>query len=141
MNPEVKFKRLFDKAQNINEEYKSFIYSISSAERCYVAPGERKKIKTFLEINIPSGFFGLIQPRKDEYLRIGLNVFPEVLYPEDKKELQLVVTNVNIPKSPFFMSDKERFLGDKSKIDIYIGDKICNFIILPITEFNVKEVL
>lgn len=141
MNPELNFKKLFDKAQNINEEYKSSIYSISSAERCYVAPGERKKIKTFLEICVPSGFYGLIQPRKDEYLRLGLNVFPELLHPEDKKELQLLVTNVNIPKSPFFMSDKERFLGDKSKIDIYMGDKIANFILVPIVNFGVKEVV
>lgn len=141
MNPEVKFKKIYDKAKNPTEEYKTSIYSIASAERCYILPGERKLIKTFLEIHIPEDYIGLIVARKDQYIKLGLYPFPEILLPSDKKELQLVITNVNIPKGPIMMSDHERFFGEKTKIDIYLGDKIANFILIPSVEFLTKEII
>lgn len=141
MNPEVKFKRLFDKAKNPTDEYNQTIYSISSAERCYVFPGERKTIKTFLEISIPENYMGLVCPRKESYIKNGLHPFSEIILPSDKKELQLVVTNVNIPKGPIMMSDHERFFGEKTKIDIYLGDKIANLILIPMIKYDIKEIL
>ena len=136
MSQIVKFNSLHSKGVKPVEEYKNSIYSISSGERCYVMPGERKPIKTFLEVQIPEGYFGIILPRKDNYIRNGLYPFQEIILPQDKKELLLMVTNVNIPKSPFMMSDNERFLGERSKIDIYIGDKIANMILSPIIKFS-----
>jgi len=141
MNPEVKFKRLFDKSKNPFNEYDESIYSIASAERCYIFPGERKSIKTFLEIHIPEGYLGLIVPRKDSYMKFGLHPFQEIILPTDRKELQLIVTNVNIPKGPIMMTDHERFFGEKTKIDIYIGDKIANLILIPITKFSMREIV
>jgi len=140
MTPEIKFKRLYDKAKKLTEEHDEFIYSISSAERCYVPPGERKLIKTFLEIDIPEGYFGLVQSKKDLYIKNGLYVFSEILLPSDKKELQLAVMNVNIPKGPIMMSDHERFFGEKTKIDIYIGDIIALLLIFPITKYSIKDI-
>lgn len=140
MNPQVEYKRLYDKAKNLTEEYKNSVYAISSSERCYVFPGERKLIKTFLEISIPENYFGIILSRKDSYIKNGLYVFQELILPNTRKELQLAVMNVNIPKGPIMMSDNERFFGEKTKIDIYIGDRIANMILIPITEYSVKDV-
>ena len=136
MNQEIKFKSLHDKGKKPSQEYEDALYSISSGERCYLFPGERKAIKTFIEIEIPKGHFGIILPRKESYIRNGLYAFQELILPQDKKELLLMVTNVNIPKSPFMMTDNERFLGERSKIDIYVGDKIANIILIPITSFT-----
>ena len=141
MNPEVNFKRLYDKSKYPFDEYDQKIYSIASAERCYIIPGERKLIKTFLEIHIPEGYAGLITARKDQYIKLGLYPFPEVLLPTERKELQLAVMNVNIPKGPIMMTDHERFFGEKSKIDVYIGDKIANMILLPLTSYAIKEIM
>lgn len=141
MNPEVKFKRLFDKSRNPFNEYEEALYSIASAERCYIYPGERKLLKIFLEIHIPEGYFGLVTARKDQYVKSGLYPFPEIILPTDKKELHLAITNVNIPKGPIMMTDHERFFGEKTKIDIYIGDKIANLILIPMTRFTIKEIL
>lgn len=140
MNPQVKFKRLFDKSKNPAEEYDKAVYSIASAERCYIYPNERKLIKTFLEIHIPEGYLGLITARKDAYLKMGLYPFPEILYPSDKKEVQLIVSNVNAPKGPIMMSDHERFFGEKTKIDIYIGDRIANLILVPKINYDIMEI-
>lgn len=139
MSQIVKFNSLHSKGVKPVEEYKNFIYSISSGERCYVLPGERKPIKTFIEVEIPEGYFGIILPRRENYIRNGLYPFQEIILPQDKKELLLMVTNVNIPKSPFMMSDNERFLGERSKIDIYIGDKIANMILSPIIKFSFED--
>ena len=139
MSQIVKFNSLHSKGMKPVEEYKNSIYSISSGERCYVMPGERKPIKTFIEVQIPEGYFGIILPRRDNYIRNGLYPFQEIILPQDKKELLLMVTNVNIPKSPFMMSDNERFLGERSKIDIYIGDKIANMILSPMIKFSFED--
>ena len=138
MNQEVKFKSLHSKGKKPTDEYKNTIYSISSGERCYIYPGERKFIKTFIEVEIPEGYLGMIVPRKESYSRNGLYAFQEIIIPQEKKELLLMVTNVNIPKSPFMMTDNERFLGERAKIDIYIGDKIANIILCPIHTFTFK---
>jgi dUTPase len=139
MSQIVKFNSLHSKGVKPVEEYKNSIYSIFSGERCYVMPGERKPIKTFIEVQIPEGYFGIILPRRDNYIRNGLYPFQEIILPQDKKELLLMVTNVNIPKSPFMMSDNERFLGERSKIDIYIGDKIANMILSPMIKFSFED--
>ena len=139
MSQIVKFNSLHSKGMKPVEEYKNSIYSISSGERCYVMPVERKPIKTFIEVQIPEGYFGIILPRRDNYIRNGLYPFQEIILPQDKKELLLMVTNVNIPKSPFMMSDNERFLGERSKIDIYIGDKIANMILSPMIKFSFED--
>jgi dUTPase len=138
MSQEVKFKSVHNKGKKPTSEYKNALYSISSGERCYIHPGERKFIQTFIEIEIPEGYFGLIVPRKESFNRSGLYAFQEIIIPQEKKELLLMVTNVNIPKSPFMMTDNERFLGERSKIDIYIGDKIANMILSPIHSFTFK---
>jgi len=132
---QIKFKSLHNKGKKPTNEYKSAIYSISSGERCYIYPGERKIIKTFIELEIPEGYFGMILPRKENYIRNGLYAFQEIIYPQDKKELLLMVTNVNIPKSPYMMTDNERFLGERSKIDVYIGDKVANLMLVPIYKY------
>ena len=136
MNPKIAFTSLHSKGMKPTNEYKNAVYSISSGERCYVLPGERKFIKTFIEVEIPEGYFGIIYPRKENYIRNGLYPFQEIIFPQEKKELLLMVTNVNIPKGPLMMTDNERFLGERSKIDIYIGDKIANIILSPITSFS-----
>jgi len=138
MSQEVKFKSIHNKGKKPTSEYKNALYSISSGERCYIYPGERKFIKTFIEVEVPEGYFGLIVPRKENYNRNGLYAFQEIIMPQEKKELLLMVTNVNIPKSPFMMTDSERFLGERAKIDIYIGDKIANIILSPIHSFTFK---
>lgn len=135
-----KYKRLYDKAKTPTQEAE-FIYAISSAERCFVSPGERRVIKTFLEIEIQSEYFGLLLPRRELYIKQGLNSLPEIILPNEKKELQLVVTNVNIPKAPYMMSDQERVFGEKSRAEVYIGDKIANIILLPITNVSAQEYL
>lgn len=136
----IKYSSLYSKGKVPSNEFGESIYSISSAERCYIYPGERKPIKTFIEIEIPENFFGLIIPRKESYIRYGISAFQDVLFPNDKKELQVIVTNVNIPKTPFNMSDNERFFGEKSKVDIYIGDKIANLILIPITAISFENI-
>lgn len=140
MNPQVEYKRLYDKAKSLTEEYNNSLYAISSAERCYISPGERKFIKTFLEISIPEGYFGLILSRKDAYIKNGLYAFQELILPSTKKELQLAVMNVSIPKGPIMMSDNERFFGEKTKIDIYIGDRIANMILIPMIQYSIKDI-
>jgi len=136
MNPLIKFKSLYDKGKKPTNEFKNSIYSISSGERCCISPGERKLIRTFIEIEIPEGYIGLILPRKENYIRNGLYAFQDIILPQEKKELLIMVTNGNMPKSPYMMTDNERFLGERTRIDIYIGDKIANIIINPIVLFD-----
>lgn len=139
MNQEVKYKKLYDKGKVISQEFGSSVYSLCSSEKCFIAPGERILLKTSLEIEIPENHFGLIFSKKELYIKMGLYVFQELILPK-KKELHLAVMNVNIPKSVFMMSDKERFLGERSKIDIRAGDRIADMIIMPIVDFVVKDV-
>ena len=61
-----------------------------------------------------------------------MHVFQDIILPKEKKELLIMVTNGNIPKSPYMMSDNERFLGERTRIDVYVGDKIANMILSPI---------
>ena len=82
----------------------------------------------------------MVQSKKDLYIKNGLYVFSEILLPSDKKELQLAVMNVNIPKGPIMMSDHERFFGEKTKIDIYIGDRIALLLVFPITKYLIKDI-
>jgi dUTPase len=132
MNPIIKFKSLHNKGKKPTNEFNNAIYSISSGERCCISPGERRLIKTFIEIEIPEGYVGIILPRKENYIRNGLHVFQDIILPKEKKELLIMVTNGNIPKSPYMMSDNERFLGERTRIDVYVGDKIANMILSPI---------
>lgn len=139
MKPSLLYKKTIDKNQSISQEIEN-VFSLVSAERISIFPGERKKIKTFIEIKIPEGFYGHIFPINEKIHKQGLYVFPDFIQPNIYKEIEILTWNINIPKSPLFMSDKERFLGDKNKIDVFIGDKIAFFSMIPITHFQIEEV-
>lgn len=139
MNNKVLYKKIVDKNQILSEEIEDSVYSLCSAERVSIFPGERKSIKTFLEIKIPSGYYGYIFPIKEKIIKQGFYIFPEFLDTNKFQEIVLLSWNMNIPKSPLFMNDKERFFGDKNKLDIFIGDKIAYLSIVPTITFKVEE--
>jgi len=135
---EIKYKILHSKGRLPTEEVDSTLYSLHSGERCVILPNERKIINCFLELEIPQGFLGYIFTSKDLYLKNGITICNEIIFP-GKKELQLILTNANMAKAKIMMSDYEKIVGEKGKIDIYIGDKIANFILIPQTKYSFIE--
>lgn len=125
----IRYKILYNKGRAPTEEVDKTLYSIHSAERCLVLPNERKIINCFLELDIPEGFLGYVFTNKELYFRNGITICNEIVFP-GKKELQLILTNANMAKAKIMMSDYEKIIGEKGKIDIYIGDKIANFILI-----------
>lgn len=130
----VNYQKTLDKAKNLSVDSESII-EIYSAERATILPGERIFLKTFLNIQISKDFIGLILPLKELYIRYGIDIYNDIII-EERKDLQLILTNVNIPKGIFMISDKERFFGERSKYNIFIGDKIAKMIILPKTKIE-----
>lgn len=141
MNPVIQYKKNIDKNQILSEEISNTVYGISSSERVTILPGERKNVRTFLEFKIPSGYYGYIFPIKEKISKQGLYTIPDFINSDKFMELNLLVWNINVPKSPLMMNDKERFLGDKNRIDIFIGDKIAYFSLVPAFNFEIKEII
>jgi len=137
MIPQLKVNYLFNKGKKPFNENKGQLYTIHSGEKLSLRPGERKLVKTFLEIEAPEGYYCQVVSIKDLYVKNGLYIYPEVILPSKKIELQLTAVNINIPKSPYMMTDNERFLGEKSKIDIYAGDRIANILLVKSIIFDV----
>jgi len=139
MNPEVIYQKTIDKNQDILPELEDSVFSLTSAERLSIYPGERKKIRTFIQIKIPKGFYGYIFPIKEKVLKQGFYVLPDFIESGSFKDLEVLIWNINSPKSPLLMSDKERFIGDKNKLEISIGEKIAYFSLVPSTNFQIKK--
>lgn len=135
MNPaQVNYTKILDKAKNLQLNSEGLI-EIHSAERMSILPGERHFLRTFLNIKISEDFIGLILPKKDLYIKYGINVLNDIIVGE-RNDLQLIITNINIPKGILMISDKERFFGEKTKHNIFIGDKIADLLILPKSNIN-----
>jgi dUTPase len=130
------YKKIFTRAKDPSDADSQFIYDLSSAERTTISAGERKNIKTSLSVQIPEGYFGMILSKKDLYFKSGVTVFPEILTHGQFKEVSIIMTNINNPKEFFMRTDKERFFGERTKLDIFIGDKIAQIVVLPITKIN-----
>lgn len=141
MIPTILYKKNIDKNQIFSEEISNSVYSVCSSERTSIAPGQRKNIRTFLELKIPKGYYGYVFPIKEKIIKHGLYTFPEFIDSEKFFELNLFVWNINTPTSPLFMNDKERFFGDKNKIDIFIGDKLAYLSLVPAFNFEIKELI
>jgi len=134
MSPILQYKKILDKAKNpqLNQDGLIDLYS---AERVAIYPGERIFIRTFLDIHISDQYFGILLSNKDLYYRYGIQVYNDIISGE-KNDLQLLLTNVNIPKGILMSSDKEKLFGERTKYDIFIGDKIGHMLILPKVNFN-----
>jgi len=135
------YKKIFLRAKDPTEKSNKFIYDLSSSEKTVIHPGERKAVQTSLLTFLPEGYFGIILPKKDLYIKYGINVLNDIIEDNNERELVLHLHNTNFPKDIFSKSDHERFFGEKTKFEISVGDKIAQIIILPKIQMEWKEML
>ena len=134
MIPIIQYKKILDKAKNLQLNQEGLI-DVYSGERVSIYPAERISVKTLLNIKISDEYFGILLSNKEIYYRYGIQVYNEVIAGE-RNDLQLILTNVNIPKGILMSSNKEKLFGERTKYDIFIGDKIGHILILPKTNLN-----
>ncbi|MDR3307524.1 MAG: dUTP diphosphatase [Coriobacteriales bacterium] len=99
---------------------------LTAAEDCLIAPYERRLIPTGLEIAIPAGYAGFVQPRSGLAIRAGLSLVntPGLIDSQYRGEVKVIAINL----------DKER------PIEVHRGDRIAQLVILQVPVVRVEEV-
>jgi len=99
---------------------------LTAAEDCLIAPYERRLIPTGLEIAIPAGYAGFVQPRSGLAIRAGLSLVntPGLIDSQYRGEVKVIAINL----------DKEQ------SIEVHRGDRIAQLVILQVPIVRVEEV-
>lgn len=69
-------------------------------------PGERKLIRTGLEVAIPNGFYGRIAPRSGLALKHGIDVMAGVIDSDYRGELGVILVNLGTHKFVIAKGDR-----------------------------------
>ncbi len=93
---------------------------------CVLKPFERKMIPTGIEISIPSGYAGFIQPKSGLAAKKGLGMVnsPGLIDSGYRGEIKVILIN----------------LDSRKNIDIKKGNKICQLVIHKIEKADIKVV-
>lgn len=99
---------------------------LRSAEGITLKPGDRALVPTGLAVAIPEGHAGFVQPRSGAAWRLGLGLAnsPGLIDSGYRGELKVLVVNL----------DREE------PIEIRRGDKIAQFVIVPVAFAELVEV-
>jgi len=97
-----------------------------AAQSCTLQPFERQLIPTGVQIALPTGFAGFVTPRSGNALKLGLSFpnTPGLIDSGYRGELQVLAINLD-PDTP---------------LDIEVGDRIAQLVILPVPACVVHEV-
>ena len=96
---------------------------LSSAEACTIPVGERRIVRTGLQIAVPSGHYARIAPRSGYAVSHGLDVLAGVVDEDFRGELMIVLANFG--STPF---------------NISIGQRVAQLILEKISLLPVEEV-
>lgn len=98
---------------------------LRSTENIVLQPFERQLIPTGIAIAIPSGFAGFVQPRSGMAIKHGLSLVntPGLIDANYRGEIKVPAINLD-PSTP---------------IEIHIGDRIAQLVILPVAHANIVE--
>lgn len=98
---------------------------LRSTENIVLQPFERQLIPTGIAIAIPSGFAGFVQPRSGMAIKHGLSLVntPGLIDANYRGEIKVPAINLD-PSTP---------------IEIHIGDRIAQLVILPVTHAKIVE--
>jgi dUTP pyrophosphatase len=105
---------------------------IFADETVYIYPGETKRIKTGIAIELPPGTVGLFMDRGSVSSR-GLHIFAGVIDADYRGELEVVLHNAN----------QIAHIAERSQdrlVHIRAGDKITQLVILPYIHMTAYEV-
>jgi dUTP pyrophosphatase len=99
---------------------------LRAAADCVIQPGKRALIPTGLQLAIPEGYAGFVQPRSGAAARQGLSLVntPGLIDSQYRGEVRVIAIN----------------LDDEQAIDIRRGDRIAQLVILPIPQVTLQEV-
>jgi dUTP pyrophosphatase len=99
---------------------------LRAAEGCTIHPHERVLIPTGLQIALPEGFAGFVQPRSGLAARQGLSLVNTPGLIDSQYRGEIVVIAIN--------------LDAHDPIEISRGDRIAQLVILPIPQVALVEV-
>ncbi len=101
-------------------------YDLCATEEVTLKPLERALIPTGLAVQIPEGYAGFVLPRSGMAIKQGLSLVnaPGLIDSNYRGELKAIAINLD-PKNP---------------IEIHVGDRIAQLVIMKVETVNFREV-
>lgn len=101
-------------------------YDLCAIEEVTLKPFERALIPTGLAVQIPEGYAGFVLPRSGMAIKQGLSLVnaPGLIDSNYRGELKAIAINLD-PKNP---------------IEIHVGDRIAQLVIMKVETVNFREV-
>ncbi len=101
-------------------------YDLCATEEVTLKPFERALIPTGLAVQIPEGYAGFVLPRSGMAIKQGLSLVnaPGLIDSNYRGELKAIAINLD-PKNP---------------IEIHVGDRIAQLVIMKVETVNFREV-
>lgn len=88
-----------------------------------IRPGKRLLVPTGISMAIPEGYYGQIAPRSGLAVRCGIEVLAGIIDSDYRGEIRVLLKN-----------------GDLGEFEFDHGDRIAQMLILPVSNWNPKEV-
>lgn len=124
-------------------------FDMFANEKCVIKPGEHKKIKTGIAVNIPEGHVGLLTARSGINHKSNLRGLLGIIDAGYHGDVSILMDNrSNLQEEKEYYPSinlKDYQLNYQSKYtqqhvyEINKGDKIAQLVIVPISQFNTIE--